>query len=234
MQTGISPGLPWFGARLILSFRVTGFARHPQSAILWPPKNRYKDKVQRRRQTTMPAKTAVRILSVAIAIACMILPAAAQSPDTAVGKATANRLQLLEDREEIRQLLVDYGRTLDQRDFQAFAGLFSKDGEYVMGGGMGAVKGPAAISKSMEDIFRRNPTNLREPNFHLFANETIQIRGDEATALSKGCFVVPDESNKPVIVMLATYTDDLIRENGRWKIKKRVVHGDIPGPPASK
>jgi uncharacterized protein (TIGR02246 family) len=182
----------------------------------------------------MQAKYAVRVLFAGIAIASLIFPAAAQSQDSRSGKTASSQLQLLEDREEIRQLLIDYGRTLDQRDFQAFAGLFSKDGEYVMGGGMGAVRGPAAIGKSMEDVFRKNPPGLRQPNFHLFANEIIRVNGEEATALSKGFFVVPDESNKPVIVMLATYTDVLIRENGRWKFRKRVVHGDIPGPPASK
>jgi len=41
--------------------------------------------------------------------------------------------------------------------------------------------------------------------------------------------VVPDESNKPVIVMLATYTDDLIREMAAGR-SKAVVHGIFPAP----
>ncbi len=154
-------------------------------------------------------------------------------------KATAqdpieNRLRRLEDREEIRQLLVEYGRTLDRRDFVGFSKLFAENAEYTGGGGMGVTKGPAAIGKLLEDTFRKNPTGLRSPNFHLFANETIQVNGDEAVAVSKGLFVVPDGTNKPATVMLATYSDVLIRENGRWKFKKRVVQGDIPAPPASK
>jgi len=145
-----------------------------------------------------------------------------------------SRLRQLEDREEIRRLLVDYGRTLDQRDFLGFSKLFAEDAEYVAGGGMGATKGAAAIGRLLDEIFRKNPTGVRSPNFHLFANETIQVNGDEAVAVSKGIFVVPGETNSPEMVMLATYNDLLIREDGRWKFKKREVRGDIPSPPVPK
>ena len=39
-----------------------------------------------------------------------------------------------EDRAEIHGLLVDYGRTLDARDFDGFAALFARDGVYLSGG----------------------------------------------------------------------------------------------------
>ena len=162
------------------------------------------------------------------------LAAGAAFPDPQAGESVESRLRELEDREEIRQLLVDYGRTIDQRDFGAFSGLFAKNAEYIGGGGTEAVRGPAAIAKSLEDIIRQNPTGFRSPSFHLFANEILQVNGDEATSSSKGIFVVPGENNQPAMVMLATYSDVLTREDGRWKFKKRVVHADIPAPPAPK
>ena len=61
------------------------------------------------------------------------------------------RLRRLEDREEIRQLLIEYGRTLDRRDFEAFSKLFARDAEYTGGGGTGAIKGPEAIGKFLEE-----------------------------------------------------------------------------------
>ena len=144
------------------------------------------------------------------------------------------RLRALEDREEIRQLLTDYGRTLDGRDFAAFPKLFTDDAEYVGGGGPPTIRGGAAIARSLEEIFRQNPTGVRSPNFHLFANEYIQVKGDEAVALSKGLFVVPGKDGAPEIVMLATYHDILTRDGGRWKFKRRIVHADIPAPPPQK
>ncbi len=147
--------------------------------------------------------------------------------------AMQRRVQVLEDREEIRQLLLDYGLNLDARDFDGFSKLFERDAEYVGGGQSNAIKGPEAIAHFLKDVFEKNPTGVKSPNFHLFANETIRVNGDQATALSKGIFIVPGKDNQPEAVMLATYKDAFVRENGVWKFKRRVVQGDIPSPPAS-
>ena len=72
-----------------------------------------------------------------------LLPLAAQQD-----KSLAARVQRLEDMEEIRTVLLDYGRFLDSRDFAAYSRLFAKDGEWV--GGFGTVQGPAAIQTFME------------------------------------------------------------------------------------
>jgi ketosteroid isomerase-like protein len=148
-------------------------------------------------------------------------------------KSIEDRLRILEDREEIRQLLIEYGRALDQRDFGALSRLFSEDAEYLGSGSLNAIKGPVAIAKFIEDVFRKNPMGLRFPNFHLFANITIQIHGDEAHARSKGFFVVPNEEDMPLTVMLATNDDVLARDKGRWKFKRRTVHMVIPAPAPS-
>ncbi len=144
-----------------------------------------------------------------------------------------SRIRTLEDREGIRQLLLNYGQTLDRRDFVAFAALFTEDAEYV-GGAASIVKGPAAIAKILEDTFKKNPTGVRSPNFHLFANEIIQVHGNEARAASKGLFVVPNAANAPQIEMMASYEDLLVRSGSGWKFKRRIVHAEIPYFPAKK
>jgi hypothetical protein len=144
-----------------------------------------------------------------------------------------SRLRCLEDREEIRQLLINYGRTLDQKDFSGFSKLFTENAEYGVGD-TNLTNGAAAIGRQLEEVMRINPSGLRSPGFHLFVNEIIQLKGNEAVAVSKGFYVVPGETNAPQIAMLATYNDVLIRENGGWKFRKRVVHGDLPAPPESK
>jgi len=164
----------------------------------------------------------------------MVLPAAVLfsactgSPGDSQNVSIGNRLRILEDREEIRQLLVDYGRTIDARDFDGFANLFSKDAEYAGGGGGDPVKGSEAIAGLLKNIIEENPTGLKSPNYHLFANEIIQVDGDEAAAVSKGIFVVPGNNGQPDPVMLATYEDKFVRENGKWKFKSRIVRSDMP------
>jgi hypothetical protein len=138
-----------------------------------------------------------------------------------------SRLQRLEDREEIRQLLKDYGRFLDQRDFASFSQLFAeKDGEWI--GGMGKAKGPQAIRKLMEDSIGKNTEKVSTPNFHLFTNEIIHVNENQADATTKWIFVVQGEANRPQALLLGHYEDSLVRENGRWRFLRRVVFADIP------
>jgi len=159
-----------------------------------------------------------------IACPALALPApAAKSGDQSV----AERLRRLEDREEIRQLLMDYGRFLDQRNFAAFSQLFAESGgEWV--GGLGSAKGPEAIRKLMESSIGTGKGTMGSPNFHLFTNETIQVTGDSATALTKWIFVVRSADNRPQPYYLGHYDDTFVREKGRWKFLRRVASTDIP------
>jgi hypothetical protein len=140
------------------------------------------------------------------------------------------RLRRLEDREEIRRLLSDYGRFLDQRNFAAFSQLFAdQEGEWI--GGMGRARGQLAIRKLMENSIG---TKSDGSNFHLFTNEIIDVDGDRATASTKWIFVVRGDENRPQPVYLGHYQDSLIRANGKWKFLQRVVCSDIPADnPAS-
>jgi hypothetical protein len=158
--------------------------------------------------------------------ACNRTTAGKPAPDTKQ-EAMEKRLQQLEDREEIRELLMDYGRFLDQRDFAAFSRLFAeKEGEWI--GGMGSAGGQEAIRKLMEDTIGKSPGKLGESNLHLFTNETIHPEGDRATATTKWMFWVQNSSGQPQPFYLGHYEDTLIRENGRWKFLRRTVHSDIP------
>jgi hypothetical protein len=138
------------------------------------------------------------------------------------------RVQALEGREEIRILMHDYGRLLDERNFEGFAQLFAAQSEYDSGGVVS--KGPDAIAAFLKDIIGRNPAGFKTPNFHIFFNESIEVQGDRGTAVSKSAFVVPGEGNKADAVILANYHDVFIRENGHWKFLRRVVRSDIPAP----
>ena len=144
------------------------------------------------------------------------------SPDTTSMEA---RLKKLEDREEIRQLIMDYGRFLDMKDFRSFSELFAKrEGEWI--GGMGRAKGAQAIYELMESTIGKDTAMTR--SVHLFTNETIQVDGDVAGALTKWVFAVTGESNRPQLFFVGHYEDTMIREDSRWKFLRRVVHADIP------
>jgi uncharacterized protein (TIGR02246 family) len=138
----------------------------------------------------------------------------------------AARLQRLEDIEEIRTLLLDYGRFLDSRDLAAYSRLFAKDGEWV--GGFGSAKGPADILAFMQKNLGTGPN--RNNSYHILSNFEIDVKGDTATAWSRWTFIVPATDGKPVISQAGRYEDTLVREDGRWKFKRRVAANDIPAP----
>ncbi len=151
-----------------------------------------------------------------------------QATPAGKGDSIETRLQRIEDREEIRRLLMDYGRFLDRRDFASFSQLFAEEsGEWI--GGMGKAKGSQAIRKLMEDTIGKDTNKaIAAPNLHVFTNETIQVNGDQANALTKWIFVIQSEAARPQLFYVGHYEDSMIRENGRWKFLRRAVYGDIP------
>ena len=163
-----------------------------------------------------------------IAIGLMVAGTLMFAQDT---QSLAARVQRLEDTEEIRTLLLNYGRYLDARDFAAYSRLFAKDGEWV--GGFGTVKGPAAIQAFMH---KNIPGPNTAHNYHLLTNFIIDVHGDTATAWSRWTFVVPSADKRPSMAQGGRYDDTLVREDGHWKFKRRVAGNDLPAmePAAAK
>ena len=168
----------------------------------------------------------VRLLVVICLVGLGIAPAAAQSSRANDAASLAARLQQFEDKEEIQNLLLDYGRHLDNRDFAAYSRLFAKDGEWV--GGFGSVKGPANIKAFMEKNMGTgpNPTN----NYHLMSNFVIKVTGDTATAWSRWAFVAAARAWRRDRAGRTLRRHVRARER-RWKFKKRTASNDTAAPP---
>src|SRR5262245_61809212 len=153
-------------------------------------------------------------------------PAAQAARPVPADGSLAVRLQRLEDMEEIRTLLLDYGRFLDSRDLAAYSRLFAKDGEWV--GGFGSARGPEQILAFMQKNLGTGPN--RSNTFHILSNFEIVTDRDSATAWSRWTFITPGPDGKPVISQAGRYDDVLVREDGRWRFKRRVASNDIPAP----
>ncbi len=143
---------------------------------------------------------------------CAPLAFAAQ-PDS-----TEARLRQLEDEAAIGRLLLEYGRTLDARDFAAYAALFAPQGAWK--GAMGTFTGPRQIQSEMERIFAGATDIPRGSNFHVMSNFIIDVQGDRATAKSMFVFYRM-EGSKPVAEVAGRYEDVLVRIDGAWKFLER-------------
>ena len=94
----------------------------------------------------------------------------------------------------------------------------------------GAVKGPAAIGAFLEKAIGTNYPDSKGKNFHLYFNESIEVHGDRATAVSKGGYVMATADNtKADFLLLAEYRDELVKEDGQWKFLRRQIVGADPG-----
>jgi uncharacterized protein (TIGR02246 family) len=174
--------------------------------------------------TTSVTRRAALIAILLAGSALEIRSAAAQQPKRESAEQIAQRMLA---KEQIEQLLLDYGRSLDARDFATYSSLFASDGEWV--GGFGTVKGPANIKTFMEKALPgKNTTN----NYHLLSNFVVKVDGETATAWSRWAFVQPQERGA-VIAQAGRYDDTFVKENGVWKFKKRTASNDTGRPPAA-
>ena len=169
--------------------------------------------------------------SLLLTAALLALGAFVQQPLKAADNidALAKRVQVLEDREAIRALILAYGQAHDHRDYKTFASLFATNGEWV--GGLGSAKGPDEIFKLMDKTIGHHPTEQGSGTYHVLTNDQIEIHGDRASAVTKWIYITPGPDNAPKLVYLGHYNDQFIRENGVWKFLRREAPADIAPPP---
>jgi uncharacterized protein (TIGR02246 family) len=139
------------------------------------------------------------------------------------------RLQIMEDKEEIKELLIAYGRDFDKRDFDAYAQLFVSDGVWVGGApGSHVYTGPDAIR---EFVAKTYPPSQYPGSFHIMSSPSIQIIDENsATAWSRWTYVVLGIHGEPAPFAAGHYEDVLVREKGVWKFKRRQVFAEAKQP----
>lgn len=94
--------------------------------------------------------------------------------------ALSGRLQALEDREAIRNLIASYGPLADSGDAQAVAALWTSDGVYAVDG-FPEARGHAAIAALIEGPVHRDL--MSDGCAHVLSPPVITLAGDQATAL---------------------------------------------------
>ena len=108
-----------------------------------------------------------------------------QAPQTSVDRLE-QRLQRLEDQDAIWRLFMTYKKHLDQRDFAAYASLFTDDAEWI--GNLGKVVGPAQIEQLLTETLEVWKSDL-ERTHHLVLHPVIDVDADAATATSTWAYV---------------------------------------------
>lgn len=149
------------------------------------------------------------------------------------------RLQTLEDRAQIEQLLMRYAEAFNTNSADAYVGTFAPDGVLTVkladsGKEIGPFKGRDALR---EQWFPNSKPGAGGgaygPMRHVTTNIHIEVHGNTATNRAYFIEIVsngpntPPGSNPPIIHAMGRYEDELVKQNGKWYFSKRNVVVDM-------
>jgi SnoaL-like domain len=154
--------------------------------------------------------------SVALILALSSRPALAEYPVTT--------LQTLLERTQIEDLIVDYYALLGGGHQHDFGSFFLDDGVLDVNGSVS--QGKKAISE-LYDKLEQHPA-LPRGTFHmLITNPKIVVDGESATADVLWTGIINDTiTGPPRFVEQGREHDELVKRNGRWYFKHRVITAD--------
>lgn len=144
-------------------------------------------------------------------------------------------LQEAQDRVEIEALMWRYVRALDSADENAYAAVFTEDGQF--GSGANAAKGREGLKKMVTDMKKTRAEREARgepkspPMHHVIMNHTIEFQDrDHATyhAYWATMFAAVPAAGAAAamparVAAVGRSVDELVRVNGQWLIKSRNV-----------
>jgi len=134
------------------------------------------------------------------------------------------------DRAEIDKLMWQYVRALDTENADAYAAVFTPDGQF--GNGPNAVKGREGLKKMIDGFRQRgaeaeSKTGEKRPAmYHVITNSYLEfVDKDHARmqAYWMTVFAAGSEKTPPRVAAAGREIDELVRMNGQWLIKLRDV-----------
>ena len=132
--------------------------------------------------------------------------------------ALQNRLQALEDREAIAQLIASYGPAVDSNRLQDAAALWAEGGEYAVAG-FGAHTGRAALADLLAAPHHQQL--LQDGCAHILSPLQIQLQGERAVALGYSC-VFRHHAGAYTAERIAANRWELCKQAGVWRVSRRL------------
>ena len=138
------------------------------------------------------------------------------------------RLGRLQDEEDIRQVLLQYCRGLDEHDMPLFLDQFEENIRYSYDGKVW--NGRASLS----DVIRKNWVKMPQTQ-HLLGNLVISFGQDAASGAAddqadttSDCLALAILDTGAMQLVTAAYRDRLVRRDGQWRFVERVIETGGP------
>jgi hypothetical protein len=123
----------------------------------------------------------------------------------------------VEDHLAIRELAARYNRAFDYGDPEAWVDCFTADGTFNIGS-----KELAAGSEALLAFANKSIPGMKVK--HCTTDAIVEVNGDTGT--HDAYLILMDLSDKITANNSGRYLDDVVKQNGKWKFKKRVVELD--------
>ena len=133
-------------------------------------------------------------------------------------EALKRRLQVMEDKEAIRDVLVRYAFTADLERTDDFIKLWTEDGTFDLGTQYGVWKGREQIKQLLDGPVHKSITNRSQ---HLMVHYIINVDGDTATAAGYSLVTVHWQAGFGIF-RCGFRTFRFRRVEGRWLIQETV------------
>ncbi|MEP7245166.1 MAG: nuclear transport factor 2 family protein [Gammaproteobacteria bacterium] len=165
------------------------------------------------------------VAAAALLICAGSLPLAAAAPTT---QALEARVKALEDKEAIHDLIDRYNLLHNLEDWAGMSQLFAKNGE--LRAFTQVARGPAQVLALCREKMGQTPYDPMKVKGVLFNTSVLIIPtdADHARVESRWMYVVPSHENKPIPSRTGRYIEDVVREDGRWKLLVLYDPIDIP------
>jgi uncharacterized protein (TIGR02246 family) len=135
-----------------------------------------------------------------------------------------------QDRAQIEKLMWQYVRALDTENADAYAAVFTPDGQF--GSGANAVKGSEALKKMINGFRQRTADNQAKTGekgpamYHVITNSYLEFVDKDHARLQAywmTVFAAAGEKTPPRVAAAGREVDELVRSNGQWLIRLRDV-----------
>ena len=124
----------------------------------------------------------------------------------------------LEEKDAIREVMAEYCFCLDNDRYADMAALFTEDGTWDTAFGKG--RGRAGIETFVRNM--RQSATSRPRVIHHCTNIVIKLDGAGAKVFSNWVTVQNSEQG-PKIGSAGSYSDDFVKQNGRWLFRYRKI-----------
>jgi uncharacterized protein (TIGR02246 family) len=167
--------------------------------------------------------TKKRVCGVAALVALALVGSHALAAENSLEKE-------FQDRAQIEKLMWQYVRALDTENADAYAAVYTPDGQF--GTGANSVKGREALKKMISDLHQRSAENeaksgeKRPPMYHVIANSYLEFTDKDHARLEAywmTVFAAGGPQTPPRVAAAGREVDEIVRTNGQWLIKLRDV-----------